>query len=204
MTQPRPLLQRDRPPLPPSHRPPQLQFAKCTKNHSPQSFPAIPKSHFVIVTPATRSAMNQKIPLLPLQPPTLQPDLQLSLLLHAPIQPDPRRRSRSSSLMPSSLPPKQPIRSSLRQDLLHCTFDIRDIVDPVPLPEPLPIGSANGSIISATHSGRSHLSPLILVHYVPESKVKLLSLGALTRQRFTYSIGPRPLWQASLHLRPPA
>jgi hypothetical protein len=72
---------------------------------------------------------------------------------------------------------------------LHCTFDILDIVDPVLLPEPLPIGSANGSIISATHSGRSHLSPLILVHYVPESKVKLISLGALTRQRFTYSIG---------------
>jgi hypothetical protein len=72
---------------------------------------------------------------------------------------------------------------------LHCTFDILDIVDPVQLPEPLPIGSANGGIISATHSGRSHLSPLILVHYVPESKVKLISLGALTRQRFTYSIG---------------
>jgi hypothetical protein len=31
---------------------------------------------------------------------------------------------------------------------------------------------------------------LILVHYVPESKVKLISLGALTRQRFTYNIGP--------------
>jgi hypothetical protein len=73
---------------------------------------------------------------------------------------------------------------------LHCTFDILDIVDPVLLPEPLPISSANGSIISATHSGRSHLSPLILVHYVTESKVKLISLGALTRQRFTYSIGP--------------
>ena len=72
---------------------------------------------------------------------------------------------------------------------LHCTFDILDIVDPVLLPEPLPIGSANGGIIYATHSGRSHLSPLILVHYVPESKVKLISLGALTRQRFTYSIG---------------
>jgi hypothetical protein len=72
---------------------------------------------------------------------------------------------------------------------LHCTFDILDIVDPVLLPEPLPIGSANGGIIYATHSGRSHLSPLILVHYVPESKVKLISRGALTRQRFTYNIG---------------
>jgi hypothetical protein len=47
---------------------------------------------------------------------------------------------------------------------LHCTFDILDIVDPVQLPGPLPIGSANGGIISATHSGHSHLSPLILVH----------------------------------------
>jgi len=73
---------------------------------------------------------------------------------------------------------------------LHCTFDLLDIVDPVLLPEPLSIGSANGGIISATHSGRSHLSPLILVHYVPESKVKLISIGALTRQGFTYSIGP--------------
>jgi hypothetical protein len=34
------------------------------------------------------------------------------------------------------------------------------------------------------------MSPLILVHYVPASKVKLISLGALTRPRFTYSIGP--------------
>jgi hypothetical protein len=71
---------------------------------------------------------------------------------------------------------------------LHCTFDLLDIVDPVLLPESLPIGSANGSIISTTHSGRSHLSPLILVHYVPESKVK-------TRQSHD---SPRPLWQASL------
>jgi hypothetical protein len=64
---------------------------------------------------------------------------------------------------------------------LHCTFDILDIADPVLLPEPLPIGSANGGIIYATHSGRSHLSPLILVHDVPES---------MPRQGFTYSIGP--------------
>ena len=82
---------------------------------------------------------------------------------------------------------------------LYCTFDFLDIVNPVPLPEPVPIGSANGSIISATHCGRSHLSPLILVHYVPESKV---SLGALTRQGFTYRA--MTLWQASLCLRPPA
>ena len=133
-----------------------------------------------------------------------------------------RKRSRSSSLMPSSLLPKQQIRPSLpplqsprRLHLLsakvlstdpasiswllrymdsaaslHCTFDLLDIVDPVLLPEPLSIGSANGSIISATHSSRSHLSPLILVHYVPESKIKLISLGALTRQGFNYSIGP--------------
>jgi hypothetical protein len=65
---------------------------------------------------------------------------------------------------------------------LHCTFDRLDIVGPALLPEPVPIGSANGSIIYATHSGRSHLSPLFLVHYVPESKVKLIGLGALTVQ----------------------
>jgi len=64
---------------------------------------------------------------------------------------------------------------------LHCTFDLLDVVDPVLLTEPLPIGSANGSIIYAALSGRSHLSSLILVHYV---KVKLISLGALTRQGF--------------------
>ena len=63
---------------------------------------------------------------------------------------------------------------------LYCTFYLLDIVNPVALPEPASIGSS--SIISATHCGRSQLSPLILVHYVPESKV---SLGALTRQGFT-------------------
>ena len=30
---------------------------------------------------------------------------------------------------------------------LHCIFDLHDIIDPVLLPEPLPIGSADGSII---------------------------------------------------------
>ena len=64
---------------------------------------------------------------------------------------------------------------------LHCTFDLLDIVEPVLLLEPFPIGSANGTIIYATHSGRSHLSPLILIHDVPES---------MPRQGFTYSIGP--------------
>ena len=97
-----------------------------------------PNVHFVIVTHATRSAVTHQIAQLQLQPPTLRPDIRLSLLL----------------------------------------------------PEPLPIGSANGGIISATHSGHSNLSPLILVHYIPESKVKLISLGALTRQRLTYNIGP--------------
>ena len=57
----------------------------------------------------------------------------------------------------------------------HCTFDLLDTVDPFLLPEPLPIGSANGSII---------------YHLSPSSKIKLISLWALIRQGFTYSIGP--------------
>jgi len=73
---------------------------------------------------------------------------------------------------------------------ITCTFDLLDLVHPVLLPEPLPIGSANGGIIYATHRGQSHLSPLIPVHYLPASKVKLISLGDRTRKGFTYSIGP--------------
>jgi len=68
---------------------------------------------------------------------------------------------------------------------LTCTFDILDLVNPVLLPESLPIGSANGGIIYATHCGQSHLSPLIPVHFLPASKVKLISLGDLTRKGFT-------------------
>ena len=53
---------------------------------------------------------------------------------------------------------------------------------------------------------------MILVHYVPESKVKLISLGALTRQRFTYNIGrdramtvlqPNNVWTCSPMLMAP-
>jgi len=45
---------------------------------------------------------------------------------------------------------------------LTCTFDILDLVNPVRLPEPLPIGSANGVVIYATHRGpvSAHSGPL--------------------------------------------
>jgi hypothetical protein len=221
MMQPRPLPQLDRPLLPPSLRQLQLQLqnALCAKKNFLPLFPAIPNDHFVIVTRATRSVVTHQMVQLPLHPPTLRPDLRLSLLQQKQIQlahavllaaqakdptvatpaavgPPPYDTEYfnyySMHLLSATTLTTDPSSLLWYMDSatsLHCTFDILDIVDPVLLPEPLPIGSANGGIIYATHSGRSHLSPLILAHYVPESKVKLIRLGALTRQRFTYNIG---------------
>jgi hypothetical protein len=73
---------------------------------------------------------------------------------------------------------------------LCCTWDPADIVRPLPLPSPIPIGSANGEVLHATHVGASHFSPDLPIHLVPRSAVKLLSLGALTRQGYSHSTGP--------------
>jgi len=56
--------------------------------------------------------------------------------------------------------------------------NINDIIQPVPLPTPIPITGADGAIIYATHVGSSSLGTLI--HHVPQSAVKLVSLGSLT------------------------
>jgi len=58
------------------------------------------------------------------------------------------------------------------------TNNINDIIQPVPLPTPIPITGADGAIIYATHVGSSSLGTLI--HHVPQSAVKLVSLGSLT------------------------
>ena len=56
--------------------------------------------------------------------------------------------------------------------------DLSDLLHPIKLTTPIPITSADGSIIYATHVGSSRLGTLI--HYVPRSAVKLVSVGALT------------------------
>ena len=66
------------------------KYVMYQKNSLPL-FPAIPKDHLIIVTHATRSAVTHRMAQLQLHPSTLQPDLRLSLLLHATIQIDPRR-----------------------------------------------------------------------------------------------------------------
>ena len=58
------------------------------------------------------------------------------------------------------------------------TFRYRDLHHPIKLLIPIPITSADGTIIYATHVGSSCLGTLI--HYVPRSAVKLVSVGALT------------------------
>lgn len=73
---------------------------------------------------------------------------------------------------------------------ITCSDDINDLINPSILSAPLAIRGANGGILYATHVGHSHLSPLISVYFVPGSAVKLISLGALSRQGFTYSTGP--------------
>ena len=72
---------------------------------------------------------------------------------------------------------------------LCCTWDLRDIVQPSPLSTPISIGSANGEVLYATHVGGAHFNHQLPVHLVPQSVVKLLSLGALTGQGYSYSTG---------------
>ena len=64
---------------------------------------------------------------------------------------------------------------------MHCTPDSQDIINPTPLRSPLPIGSANGATIHATHVGFSHFHPRMPIYLVPQSAVKLVSIGVLTQ-----------------------
>jgi hypothetical protein len=59
---------------------------------------------------------------------------------------------------------------------LSVTNALADLL--IELPTPIPITSADGTTIHATHVGTSYLGTLI--HYVPKSAVKLVSLGSLT------------------------
>jgi hypothetical protein len=61
---------------------------------------------------------------------------------------------------------------------LTVTNAFADLLRPITLPTPIPITSADGTIIHATHVGTSCLGTLI--HYVQKSAVKLVSLGSLT------------------------
>ena len=64
-----------------------------------------------------------------------------------------------------------------------CTPDVGDIINPVPLSNPLSIGSANGAILLATHVGTSFFYNLP-IYLVPSAAVKLVSIGVLTEFGF--------------------
>jgi len=57
------------------------------------------------------------------------------------------------------------------------TNHLADLVLPMLLPTPIPSGSANGSTLFATHVGSSCFDSRLQVYFVPESAVKLISLG---------------------------
>ena len=66
---------------------------------------------------------------------------------------------------------------------------LADLVLPALLPKPIPIGSANGSTLYATHVGSSCFDSRLQVYFVPQSAVKLLSLGSLSALGYTYASG---------------
>ena len=59
------------------------------------------------------------------------------------------------------------------------TDDLSDLNRPSKLSAPIPITGANGDLIYATHVGVSYFDPRHKVYFVPQSAVKLVSLGAL-------------------------
>jgi len=78
-------------------------------------------------------------------------------------------------------PSNTPIIASFMLDSgasLSVTNALADLHLPIKLPAPIPITSADGATIHATHVGTSCLGTLI--HFVPKSAVKLVSLGSLT------------------------
>jgi len=68
---------------------------------------------------------------------------------------------------------------------LSVTNCINDLIDPIQLPTPIPITGADGAVIHATHVGSTCLGTLI--HFVPKSAVKLVSLGSLTASGYMVS-----------------
>ena len=68
---------------------------------------------------------------------------------------------------------------------LSVTNCINNLIDPIQLPTPIPITGADGAVIHATHVGSTCLGTLI--HFVPKSAVKLVSLGSLTASGYMVS-----------------
>jgi hypothetical protein len=68
---------------------------------------------------------------------------------------------------------------------LSVTNCINDLIDPIQLPTPISITGADGAVIHATHVGSTCLGTLI--HFVPKSAVKLVSLGSLTASGYMVS-----------------
>jgi hypothetical protein len=73
---------------------------------------------------------------------------------------------------------------------LCCTWELSDLINPSLLASPVPIGSAAGETIHATHVGSSAISSSLQIYYVPLSTVKLVSLGALTSLGYVATTGP--------------
>ena len=69
------------------------------------------------------------------------------------------------------------------------TNRLADLVLPTLLTKPIPIGSANGSTLHATHVGSSCFDSRLQVYFVPQSAVKLISLGSLSTLGYTYASG---------------
>ena len=65
------------------------------------------------------------------------------------------------------------------------TNNIRDLHRPVKLSTPIPITGAGGTIIYATHVGYAHFDTSHPVYFVPQSTVRLVSLGALTASGYS-------------------
>jgi len=67
------------------------------------------------------------------------------------------------------------------------TNSIKDLHRPRKLPTPIPITGANGAVIYATHVGSCRFDPRLRIYFVPQSAVKLLSLGALSSLGYSYA-----------------
>ena len=68
---------------------------------------------------------------------------------------------------------------------LSVTNCLHDLANPIKLAVPISITGADGSVIHATHVGSSCLGTLL--HFVPKSAVKLVSLGSLTASGYMVS-----------------
>ena len=68
---------------------------------------------------------------------------------------------------------------------LSVTNCLHDLANPIKLTIPISITGADGSVIHTTHVGSSCLGTLL--HFVPKSAVKLVSLGSLTASGYMVS-----------------